>query len=111
MAFSPWTRAWILVLIKVPLAFLAEYSGFRAAWKRYIADHHTLERHGQRRMDWIFRHEKRKLDRKREEEDQRKKEEVEGIRAGEGEENGLGQRIGWYSKGDDGMVIGEGDMC
>ena len=62
-------------------------------------------------MDWIFRHEKRKLDRKREEEDRRKKEEVEGMRAGERGDNNISQRIGWLHKGDDGMMVGEGDMC
>ena len=62
-------------------------------------------------MDWIFRHEKRKLDRKREEEERRKKAEVEGMRAGEGGDNNISQRIGWLNKGDDGMMVGEGDMC
>ena len=61
-------------------------------------------------MDWIFRHEKRKLDRKREEEERRKKAELEGMRAGEGDNN-VSQRIRWLNKGDDGMMVGEGDMC
>ncbi|KAH8803024.1 hypothetical protein F5884DRAFT_888135 [Xylogone sp. PMI_703] len=59
LAFSPWTRAVFTVLIKVPLAFIAEYSGLRGAWNKHIIGHLALERKGQRRLEYIYQRQQR----------------------------------------------------
>jgi len=76
MAFSPWTRATLTVLVKVPLAFIAEYTGLRYAWRNHIIDHQTLERRGQSQLDYIYKREKRLAAREKEKEDKKKKEDA-----------------------------------
>jgi hypothetical protein len=66
MAFSPWTRAILTVCVKVPIAFMAEYTGLWAAWKRLITDHETLERKGREKLEYIYKRQERKDARKRE---------------------------------------------
>lgn len=48
------------VLTKVPLAFMVEYTGLCTLWKRYIVDHATLERKGQKKLEYIYKRKKRK---------------------------------------------------
>ncbi len=72
MAFSPWTRATLTVLVKVPLAFITEYTGLRAAWNEDIVGHSALERKGQQKLEWIYNRQKRKEDKKKTEEDKDK---------------------------------------
>lgn len=76
MAFSPWTRATLTVLVKVPLAFIAEYTGLRHIWRSHIIDHRTLERRGQSQLDHIYKRQKRLAAREKEKEDRRKEEEA-----------------------------------
>jgi hypothetical protein len=76
MAFSPWTRANFTVLVKVPLAFIAEYTGLRHLWRNHIIDHKTLERRGQSQLDYIYKRQKRIAAREKEKEDKRREEEA-----------------------------------
>jgi hypothetical protein len=48
------------VLTKVPLTFMAESTGLRTLWKRYVVDHATLERKGQKKLEYIYKRKKRK---------------------------------------------------
>jgi hypothetical protein len=74
MAFSPWTRANFTVLVKVPLAFIAEYTGLRHVWRNHIIDHQTLERKGQSQLDHIYKRQKRIAARKKDKEDKKREE-------------------------------------
>lgn len=76
MAFSPWTRATLTVLVKVPLAFIAEYTGLRHVWRNHIIDHKTLERRGQSQLDHIYKRQKRIAARQKEKEDKKREEEA-----------------------------------
>jgi hypothetical protein len=77
IAFSPWTRAIITSLVKIPLIFMGEYTGLRAAWKYYIVGHGYFEEKNKERIEWIHQHPDRVENRRkeREMEERRKKEE------------------------------------
>ncbi|RDL33145.1 uncharacterized protein BP5553_08584 [Venustampulla echinocandica] len=74
MAFSPWTRAILTVLVKVPLAYITEYTGLRHFWMDHIIDHQTLGRKGQKRLDHIYKRQERIAARQKEEEDKKNEE-------------------------------------
>lgn len=99
MAFSPWTRATLTMLFKVPWAFVAEYSGFRAFWRTYITDHNVLERKAQSQLEYIYKREDRAKAKKKEEDAEKKKAETEEARRltrghGTGIANGHGTGTG-----------------
>ncbi|KAK0105805.1 hypothetical protein ONS95_004322 [Cadophora gregata] len=81
-AFSPWTRATLTIFVKVPLAFIAEYTGLRAAWNEYIVGHSALEKRGQMKLDRIYGRQKRKESKMNDEEEKGKTEAQWGIRTG-----------------------------
>ena len=50
----------LTIFVKVPLAFIAEYTGLRALWNEYIVGHSALEKKGQMKLDWIYGRQNRK---------------------------------------------------
>ncbi|KAE9363243.1 hypothetical protein N431DRAFT_524137 [Stipitochalara longipes BDJ] len=48
-------RATLTIPVKVPLAFIAEYTGLRHVWNYYVVDHQTLERKGQSQLNYIYK--------------------------------------------------------
>lgn len=82
IAFSPWTRAIITTLIKIPLVFIGEYTGLRAAWKYYIVGHGYFEEKNRERIEWIKQHPDRVEKRHKEREDALKKQKEEDYRWG-----------------------------
>ncbi len=77
IAFSPWTRATLTTLVKLPIVFVLEYTGIRALWKKHIVGHRYFEDKNQQRIDWIYGHGERKGQRKAEEKEKREKEMIE----------------------------------
>ncbi|KAH7390185.1 hypothetical protein BKA64DRAFT_116535 [Cadophora sp. MPI-SDFR-AT-0126] len=73
-AFSPWTRATLTIFVKVPLAFIAEYTGLRALWNKYIVGHSALEKKGQMKLNWIYKRQKRKEAKLKDEKERPKRE-------------------------------------
>ncbi|PVH86274.1 hypothetical protein DL98DRAFT_11413 [Cadophora sp. DSE1049] len=84
-AFSPWTRATLTIFVKVPLAFIAEYTGLRALWNEYIVGHSALEKKGQMKLDWIYGRQKRKEGKLKDDEERLKREAQRGISNGDPE--------------------------
>jgi hypothetical protein len=66
IAFIPWTRAVLLILVQVPLSFFIEYSALRAVWNRFVANHAALDQGGRRMLDRIYNRQERKVQRRRE---------------------------------------------
>jgi len=77
IAFSPWTRATLTALVKIPIIFVLEYSGMRRAWKYYIVGHGYFEEKNRERIEWIHQHPNRVEQRRDEEERKRLKREEE----------------------------------
>ncbi|KUJ13404.1 uncharacterized protein LY89DRAFT_721425 [Mollisia scopiformis] len=75
IAFSPWTRATLTALVKIPIIFVLEYTGMRSLWKKYIVGHQYFEEKNRERIEWIHGHGERKERRKWEEELERRKQE------------------------------------
>ena len=55
------------MLVKVPLAFVTEYSRLRAVWNQHIIDHAKLDQKGRRKLEYIYNRQDRKLQQKRDE--------------------------------------------
>lgn len=63
LAFGPRTRALIKILLQIPLMFIAEYLGFRKAWKYVVKEaergdqrRRTLDERVQETLDLISQH-------------------------------------------------------
>jgi Spy/CpxP family protein refolding chaperone len=109
MAFSPWTRATLTVLFKVPLAFIAEYTGLRAVWRENIIDHVTLERKGQQQLEYIYKRQDRlKEERKRKEKEQKRKKDAAN-RATWGPDQNMARNLvaSFHNGGGDNMTSSE----
>ncbi len=63
LAFSPWTRALLGILVRVPLILIGEYSGIHGAWKKHKLDHDSLKRRSHLALEHVFKRRQQKKDR------------------------------------------------
>lgn len=67
VAFVPWTRKVLAVVVRVPLAFFIRHSGLRALWRQFVADHSVLDQIDPKKLARIYRdRQERKVQRMRE---------------------------------------------
>jgi hypothetical protein len=50
----------LIILIKVPLTFIAEFTGLATAWENYIIESAALEGKGRQQLELIYRSRERK---------------------------------------------------
>jgi len=63
MAFSAWARAVLKLMVRVPLALIAEYTGIHAKWKKSTMNHKNLERRSYDMLEHVSRRRTQRKDR------------------------------------------------
>src|SRR3569833_2546702 len=63
MAFSAWARAVLKLMVRVPLALIAEYTGIHAKWKKSTMTHKNLERRSYDMLEHVSRRRTQRKDR------------------------------------------------